>query len=243
MPRTPALRLRSRARVLALPMLLAAALTLASCSSDEGSGASEEEIAKVLQTAAAHLDETSGVQLSLTTKDLPDGVTGITSAVGTATSAPAFDGALKVRLSGNEFEVPVVAVDGTVWAQLPLTPGWSDVDPAAYGAPDPSLLITADRGFSSLLSATDSAEEGKTERGGVDNKEVLTSYTGTIDGDVMKNVIPSSAGDVFDVTYLINEDGELRQATLTGVFYSDSPEMTYTVDIRDYGTEKEITAP
>ncbi|WP_104107420.1 LppX_LprAFG lipoprotein [Nocardioides sp. 616] len=243
MSRTPVLHIRSRARVLALPPLLGLALVLGSCSSDEGSDASPEEVSEALDGAAERLDETSGVTLSLTTEDLPDGVTGITSAVGTATSAPAFDGALKVRLSGNEFEVPVVAVDGTVWARIPLTPGWSDVDPAEYGAPDPSLLISADHGFATLLTATDSAEAGDTERGGVDNREVLTSYTGTIDGEVMKNVIPSSAGDVFDAAYLINEDGELREATLTGVFYADSPEMTYKVDIRDYDTEKTITAP
>ena len=30
---------------------------------------------------------------------------------------------------------------------------------------------------------------------------------------------------------------------LTGVFYPDSAEMTYTVDLADYGTTKDIVAP
>ena len=34
--------------------------------------------------------------------------------------------------------MPVVAVDGKVYAQLPLTTGYQDIDPAEYGAPDPA---------------------------------------------------------------------------------------------------------
>ena len=56
--------------------------------------------------------------------------------------------------------MPVRAVDGKVYAQIPLTPGWSDVDPADYGAPDPAQLISADDGFPSILAATTDLEEG-----------------------------------------------------------------------------------
>lgn len=226
---------------LAAALALACTLALASCSSDDGGPAGDPQ--EVLATAAQELGETSGAQLSLTTDDLPAGVNGVTSAVGVATDAPAFEGTLEIRFAGNDWEVPVVAVDDTVWAQLPLTPGWSDVDPTEYGAPDPSGLISPDRGFGTLLTATDGVEEGESVRGGVENREVLTTYTGTIPGDVMENVIPSSAGELFEATYLISEEGQLRQAELTGVFYADSEEMTYTVTLTDYGTQKEITAP
>ena len=99
-----------------------------------------------------------------------------------------------------------------------------------------------DNGFSSILVETDGVEEGETVRGGADNSEVLTEYTGTVAGTVVENIIPSAEGD-FDVTYTVAENGELREARLTGVFYPDSDEMTYTVAIDDYGTEKDITAP
>ena len=72
---------------------------------------------------------------------------------------------------------------------------------------------------------------------------MLTTYTGTVPGDAMKKVIPSSAGDSFTAKYQITDDGELREATFTGAFYPDSEDMTYTVTFEDYGTEKEITAP
>ena len=56
-------------------------------------------------------------------------------------------------------------------------------------------------------------------RGGADNDEILTTYSGTVPGEAMESVIPSSAGDSFDVEWQITDDGELRKATLTGVFY------------------------
>jgi lipoprotein LprG len=84
---------------------------------------------------------------------------------------------------------------------------------------------------------------GDSVRGGSDNSEVLTEYTGTVSGQDMTSIIPSAAGDRFDVAWQVTDDGELRQATLTGEFYPSTPSMTYTVDFTDYGTEQEITKP
>jgi lipoprotein LprG len=236
-----------RRRHRAAATLLAGALTvlcLTACSSDGGSGGDKDEATPedVLAAAKTNLDETSGVTLTLSTKDLPDGVTGVEKAEGVGTHAPAFQGSITVVLSGQAFEVPVVAVDDKVYVQLPLTTDYQDVDPAEYGAPDPARLMSTDAGFSSLLPATTDVEKGESVRGGADNKEVLTEYSGTVPGDVMKNVIPTASGE-FDATYTITDDDELRSAELTGVFYKDSDPMTYTVTFEDYGTEKDITAP
>lgn len=235
--------MQSRKRVLSA--LFATALPLAlltGCSGDDEDGAAQASPEEVLADAKTTLDETSGVELSLTTEDLPDGVTGVEKASGVGTSAPAFDGTLTVVLSGQAFEVPVVAVDGKVFAQLPLTTGWQDVDPSEYGAPDPAQLMSPETGFSSLLSATTDVEEGESVRGGEGNKEVLTEFTGTVDGEAMANIIPTATGD-FDVAYTVTDDHELRSMELTGVFYADADSMTYTVTFADYGTEKDITAP
>ncbi|MBB3044814.1 LppX_LprAFG lipoprotein [Nocardioides soli] len=218
-------------------------LSIAACggsddSEDGGDRTPEEALAAAKQT----LDDTSGVELTLSTDDLPEGVTGVEKAAGVGTHAPAFEGKITVVLSGQAFEVPVVAVDEKVYVQLPLTTGWQDIDPAEYGAPDPARLMSPDAGFSSLLDATTDLEAGESVRGGEDNKEILTEYTGTVSGDVVKNIIPTATGD-FDATYTITDDGELRSADLTGVFYEDSDPMTYTVTFDGYGTEKDITAP
>ena len=227
------------------PLALLAAgalLVLTGCSEDAAPGAEGETPEDVLAQAKQVLDDTSGIRLSLDADELPPGVSAVSGAEGVGTHAPAFDGTLDVVLAGSEFEVPVIAVDGTVYAQVPLVPGWQDVDPAEYGAPDPAQLMSTDAGFSSLLPATEDVEQGESVRGGENNEEVLTEYTGTVPGDVVGNVIPSASGE-FDATYTITDGGELRTVVLTGVFYPDTSPMTYTIAISDYGSEPSISAP
>lgn len=221
------------------PVLVAGLLLAAGCSGGSGSG---EDPTAALKTAQQKLEDTSGVTLSLTTDDLPEGVQGLKSASGTVTDAPAYDGTLGVVTQIGSFSVPVRSVDGTVYAQIPLTPGWSEVDPSDYGAPDPANLISADKGVPSLLAATENPQSGKQIRGGTDNKEVLTTYTGTVPATAVSAIIPGASGD-FDATYAVTSDGELRQVELTGEFYSGQPENTYTLVLTDYGTSKDITAP
>jgi lipoprotein LprG len=229
--------LRRLAQVLAAGVLAGA--VLAGC----GGGSSPDvDPATALKTAQQKLEDTSGLTLALTTDDLPDGVQGVSSAKGTLTDAPAFDGSLGVTLAAGSFSVPVKAVDGKVYAQIPLTPGFSPVDPGDYGAPDPAQLLTADQGIPSILAATTDAEQGDEVRGGTDNKEVLTTYTGTVSASAVSHLIPGASGD-FSATYAVTDDGELRQASLTGVFYPGKPPMTYTLLLTDYGTSKDITAP
>ncbi len=222
--------------LLALPGLIG-------CSSDEKAEAVAKSPEEVMSAAAVKLSETSGLVLALSTDNLPAGVTGITKASGVATATPAFDGTITVVLSGQSVDVPVIAVDGKVHAQIPFTPGWNVVDPAEYGAPDPSKLIDTDTGFPALLTLTEDLKKGETVRGGADNTEVLTTYTGVVEGAAMKHIIPSSAGDSFTVEWQVTEDAELREAAMTGIFYPKSTEMTYTVSFANYGTEKDIAAP
>jgi lipoprotein LprG len=224
----------------ALLGLLGASVT--ACSGDDEPVSSGKDPVEVMELAKTTIDETSGLSISLKTDNLPDGVTGIVAAEGVGTHAPAFEGKITVLLLGNSVEVPVTAVDGEVYVVLPLTSDYQPIDPSEYGAPDPAQLMSPDAGFSSLLPATTDLEEGDSVRGGEDNKEVLTEYTGTVPGTAVANVIPSADGD-FDVTYSITSEGELREAVITGVFYPDSDEMTYTLGFDDYGTEQDITAP
>ena len=237
-------RVRTPGRLVAVATTVLLALpALVACSGDDSEAAAEGKTPEeVLAEASDRLTGTSGVDLTLSTPALPEGVSGITRADGTVTDAPAFDGSITVVFAGQTVDVPVIAVDDTVYAQLPFAPGWNKVNPKEYGAPDPSGLVGPD-GFAGLLTLTESPAEGESVRGGTDNSEVLTTYTGTVPGDAMDAVIPSSSGDSFDVEWQVTDDGELRTATLTGVFYPRAEPMTYTVEFADYDSELEITAP
>ncbi len=241
--------LAGRLRLLAAPFVLALVLGgLAACSDDSKDGgdngdddANPEE---VLAAAKATLDDTSGVNISLTTKDLPKGVTGITSAAGTGIHPSAFEGTFKLSVSGLPADADVIAVGGKTYAKNSLLlPDWTEIDPGTYGAPDPAKLMDPDGGFSGLLASAEDVEAGDSVRGGEDNKEILTEYTGTISSDAVGALIPDAEGD-FSFTYTISDDDELREAVLKGAFYGeDNGEVTYTLTLDDYGTEKDITAP
>ena len=236
---------RGRLRLLVAPVVLAVALGgLAACTGGDKGGGDQAEARKALVAAKAALDDTSGVTIELSTKDLPSGVTGITSAQGTGVHPSAFEGTFKLSVNGLPADADVIAVNGKTYAKNSLLlPDWSEIDPADYGAPDPAKLMDPDGGFSGLLASAEDVKAGDSVRGGKDNKEILTEYTGTISSDAVAALIPSAEGD-FSFTYTISNDHELREAVIKGAFYGkDKGEVTYTLTLDDYGTQKEITAP
>ena len=141
-------------------------------------------------------------------------------------------------------DVPVIAVDDKVYAQLPFTGGaWDKVNPKEYGAPDPAVARRRRRLPRPARRSPSPPRRARACAAASDNSEILTTYSGTVPGDAMDAIIPSSSGDSFDVEWQVNDDGELTKATMEGVFYPHTDPMTYTVEFADYGTEKDITAP
>jgi lipoprotein LprG len=213
---------------------------LVACS-DGGGGGSDKTPEEVLAAAKQALDETSGVTLSLKTDKLPGGVDGILEATGVATRAPAFDGDLTMVVNGLDVAVPVVSVDGTVYAKLPFTRSFAEVNPADYGAPDPAQLMDPDTGLSTWLTAATGVKEGDRVREG---EVVLSSYTGSVPGVVVDASIPSADADArFPATFRIDQDGRLRSVDISGPFYGAKGMVDYTVGVDDYGTDKDITKP
>ncbi|HET6626075.1 MAG TPA: LppX_LprAFG lipoprotein [Nocardioidaceae bacterium] len=227
-----------RSRLL-VGLALSAGLVLSGCSNE--SQKSEQNPDEVLAAAKANLDETSGVHVALSTDKLPQGVSGILSAQGVGTHAPAFEGTLKVVASGISADAEVVAVDDMVYAKLPFTTKFAPIDPADYGAPDPADLMRTDGGLSSLLTSIEDVEAGKAVR---DGDLVLTEYSGTVPGEAVARIIPTAAADSdFDATFTVTEDDVLNTAVLTGPFYPKGENVTYTIKFDEYGTENDITAP
>jgi lipoprotein LprG len=219
--------------------LVAPLLLLGACSEDEEEPTTPED---VLAEAKANLDDTSGVSIALTTEgEIPKGVDALVEADGIGTHAPAFEGDLKVSVNSLEIEVPVVAVDGEVFAQLPFTSSFQPIEPDDYGAPDPADLMDTTAGISSWLTALEDVEEGDETR---DGDKVLTTYTGTLPGTAVAEVIPSASPDAdFDATFSIDDEGFLDTAEVIGPFYGDAGDVDYVIALDDYGTDEEIDRP
>jgi lipoprotein LprG len=229
---------RPRPRTVLAALLVTATLGVSGCS---GGSDDSEDPGDVLAEAKRQLDETSGVRLRLTTEELPEGVDGVLDANGVGTHAPAFEGDIKLLWNDVSVDVPVVAVDGTVYAKIPFTTGFSDIDPSAYGAPDPAALMDPDTGVSTWLTDATDVEQGDRVREG---EAVLTEYTGTLPGETIAAVIPSAdEAAAFPVTFQVDDDDRLVSADLTGPFYGDAGDVDYTLELSDYDVQQDITRP
>jgi lipoprotein LprG len=219
-------------------VLVAATLLLTACSSGGGDELSPEQ---TLAAAKKNLDSTSGVHIVLSTEKLPSSVSGLLRADGTGTHAPAFQGTIKVAATGVTADADVVATDGAVYAKLPFTTKFVEIDPADYGAPDPADLMNTEDGLSSMLTKAEDVTQGKQQRNG---KVVLNSYSATVPGEVVAGIIPSaSAKEDFDATFTVDDQNRLGRAVLTGPFYPDADDVTYTIEFSDYGASPTIKKP
>ncbi len=210
--------------------MLAAALLLAGCQGDsDEKKADTSELQKRLSAARTVIDDAETVDVSLAAKSLPDGVTGLLSATGQGNHSPAFKGKVKVVTGGSTLSADVVSADGTLKAKTSFSPLFLKIDPATLGAPDPAALLDAENGVTQILDKTEGLEEGKKSR---DGSDVLTTINGTLPGSVVSAIIPSAdETKSFNVTYRLTADDELRDATLTGPFYPEGGNVTYTVKL------------
>ena len=210
---------RSRALLVAGAFLLLAS----GCSSGSSN---EEQVGQRLQTAKADFDAAKYVGFTLHGDNLPDGVDTLVSASGTGTHAPAFTGQVEVH-RGISFTAPIVAVNGKVYAKLPFV-SWTTIDPADYGAPDPSRLMADSHGLSALLTETTGAHEMGSERSGA---TVLTKIVGTLPGADVHQLFPSAGTGRFSVTYRLTDADVLHDVSMTGPFYGDHGTSTYSIEL------------
>lgn len=227
---------------------LVAALALTGCSAGgkKATGPSSTTAAKtpaaLLATAKKTLDDTSGVHLKLISDKVPAGESGLINGEGDGSHAPAFKGTIGVRIpAAGTISVPIVAVNGSVWAKTPLSPKMSKINPNQFGAPDPAQIFATDGGFSSLLIATRSPKFGAKKR---DGKDIVQTVTGTLPGAAIKKTL--SFGDpskTYAVVYLITDKGQLRSAQLTGEFYQGANDTSYTTQFTQYGEKVAVSAP
>ncbi len=223
----------------ALAALLTAAV-LTGCGG--GGGTPEESASDLLNRAKTTLDDASSAHFVLTSENAPTSGTALVGGEGDIARPSSFEGTLKVVALGATADLEVVSVDGTVYAQLPFSSGFSVVDPAQFGFGDPGALLDPDTGISQLLSQAESAKLGDEKR--VDG-EVVQEVTAEIPGDLVEQILTSAdpSKPVQGVFSIASDSGELRRAQLTGPFFSADQDATFTLELSDFGADVEITAP
>jgi hypothetical protein len=222
------------------PVLALAALAfplLAGCDS----GGEESSPQELLEQAKTTMDEAESVHFVLTSEGAPATGTLLIGGEGDVARPASFEGVLQVRAADSALDLPVISVDGTVYARIPFTQGYSVVDPADFGFGDPGALLDPDKGISSLLSSAEDAELGDERR--VDG-EVVREVTVSIPGDRVEQVLTSAdpSRPVAARMSIATDSGQLLRAELTGPFY-DADDSTFVLELSDYGADVEITAP
>lgn len=228
--------MRTRAALLALAL----ALAVTGCGGEEKKekGADPQT---VLNGAKQKFDDASSVHFTMKTDSEPTSGDAVLGADGTLTHQPAFEGKVKVLFKGFDTEIPIVAVNGKVYAKLPLTPAYATIDPAEYGAPDPADFADPESGISGLLLRLEGLESKGERRQG---KQVLTTYAGTLSGSLVKPVIPSAneSGD-YATEVGIDDAGRIATLKVTGDFFSGSGDVTYDLAFDDYDENVTIEKP
>lgn len=228
-------------------LIVAAIVTLGAvgCSGDPddsaGTGQGDRSAADRLEAAADLLDATSGVRFTVEGSDLPEDGTVILGAEGVAAPPGSFDGEIRILTAGLSASIEVVSVDGQLWAKLPMTTQFAQVDAEALGFSDPGALLDPERGVSQLLRSAANPEISDPTRIGA---EVVDQITATLPGELVGSVltIPDPGAEVTAAFAIAAETGHLRRAVLTGPFVGDDTQ-TYTVLLDDYDQPVDISAP
>lgn len=230
---------RFPAVVAALAATLLVSGLISGCGEDNESA--ETSPAEVMETAKKNFDDASSVHISLSTDSTPSKGNGVLGATGDVTQDPAFNGNVKVVLSGLTATVPVTSIGGKVYAKLPLQTKFAVIDPAEYGAPDPADFADPENGLSGLLTKLEGLKKGEEKRSG---DKILTTYTGTLPGTAVEKIIPSAvAEETYETRIGVDEDGFASTVKVTGPFFSGNDDVTYDVKLSEYDKGVKITAP
>ncbi len=223
-------------------VLIAVLLGLSGCSGDKNDPpADTSKLQARLATAKQAIDDAETIKISLSTEKIPSGVSGLLSAKGDGNHSPAFKGKVTVVTGGTSLGADVIAVDGKVLAKTSFSPDYLSIDPATLKAPDPAALFDPSTGITQILAKTTKLSAGDKSRDGAD---VLTTIKGTLPGDVVATIIPSAdTSSTFTVTYRLDDDDVLRDATLSGPFYGNGGDVTYTVKLTTSDKPVKIEAP
>ncbi len=230
-------------RALLATVVLAATALLGTAGCSGGSTVAPQlSPAERLAAAKRVLDDARYLQLTLSSKDVPADVNGVTGATGVgvvSSTEPKFQGSITGTVRGISGTIDLICIGDTAYMKF-FTPDYVPTDLATLNAPNPSVFFNPDKGVSTLLSDVSDPAKGQQVRSG---DEVLDRYTGTVPGTRIKQLFMLGDGTgTYTVTFGITAGNQLRSAVMTGPFFGTST-ATYTLRLTSYGTAVEITRP
>lgn len=246
MPSAPPRPHARRTAARAATCCVAAGALLAGCSSEQSpqlAATSERSLTPAERLAAAkkQIDDAKTVHIVLTSKDVPSNASGPTAADGWGFHPPAFKGTFTVSVKGITGDAQLTALDGEVWAKLPLVPGTNKINPQTFGMPDPAMLLSPDTGLTTWLTATTNPTAGSQTRVG---SEVLDTVTGQLPGrKVTDMLVIGDPNASFTATYKLTEANQLRAVEIAGPFYGAGTSSTYAVTFDGYNAPQTISKP
>lgn len=224
--------------LMSAPMLMLAA----ACTGESSDGTRSADPAALVQQAGETFADAGAVSFTLDSEGVPDDVNGVSAADGSGiidAAEPKFSGSITGRVQGVTGSLEVIAIGQEVWMKF-FTPGYEPVDLATLGAPNPAMFFHPTDGLPSLLAATTDLESEGQKRQGSD---IINEVSGSLPAGPVKELLELGDGTgEYDAVYGITDDGELRTIEVTGDFYEGGT-STYSIVVKDYGKNVEITRP
>lgn len=163
---------------------------------------------------------------------------------GDAVRPNGFAGSFDITRSGFALSLKVVSVGGAFYVQLPFTSGYQQTDPGAYGFSDPGKLIDPNSGLSSLLAPNvviSAALNDRDRLQGEELYEVAVKLPGQNVKDLLTSADPSKQVD--GVMGINVDNHQVRRVVLTGPFFQQGQNSTFTLLLTSYGESVSVTPP
>lgn len=223
----------------ALASVIIAGMGLAGCSSGLDSSQAARE---ALSEAKRQLDRARTVAFEVEGDKLPDDGVLLLGGQGVAKRPDSFRGRFRLSTSGVSSTVRVVSVEGQLYARLPMTTEFAEVEPSDLGIPDPARLLDPEQGMSTLLADAGRVRPADQIREG---DEVLDEVTATVPAESVGRFlyVASPEGGIRTTFRLERDTHELRSATFTGPFYGEDDRSRYTITLDEYGEPVRIERP
>lgn len=196
----------------------------------------------LLQQAKRTIDATPSLHFVLTSSGASGSGTLITGGEGDALRPDSFAGSLRVLRSGFALTVKILSTGGQFMVELPFVAHYEKANPSDYGFGDPALLLDPDKGLSSLLVDTLSAQTADRDRY---NGEELDEVVVSLPGDRVAALLTSAdkSKPVNGRIGIAVDSHQVRRVVLTGPFFDASKDSTFTVVLDRYGENVTITPP